>query len=183
MCACVRACVYLLLFFFFFHTRNPTGIYLKSLFRIKHIYGHQAPLSFADHPPANKMAGNQALGEVDLLRDASHCSVDYDDTIPLDISVAAIPNVPGAFLLHNILSPAECEQHMRVADGLSWEPSPLRSFQTLNSTRFNTNQVCFLTPLPTNDHNIVHPVPGICKCLDLIAGHFFSFDGACDLVT
>eukprot|EP00729_Bicosta_minor_P005846 gene5846-9467_t len=102
------------------------------------------------------MAGNQALGEVDLLRDASHCSVDYDDTIPLDISVAAIPNVPGAFLLHNILSPAECEQHMRVADGLSWEPSPLRSFQTLNSTRFNTNQVCFLTTLPTNDHNIKH---------------------------
>lgn len=149
----VSLCVYVCVCF---HTRNPTGIYLKSLFsKISHT-GHQAPLSFADHPPANKMAGNQALGEVDLLRDASHCSVDYDDTIPLDISVAAIPNVPGAFLLHNILSPAECEQHMRVADGLSWEPSPLRSFQTLNSTRFNTNQVCFLTPLPANDHNIVH---------------------------
>lgn len=182
MCACVRACVFFFLIFLL--KRKPHRyifeiIIFENFAARKRHRGHQAPLSFADHPPANKMAGNQALGEVDLLRDASHCSVDYDDTIPLDISVAAIPNVPGAFLLHNILSPAECEQHMRVADGLSWEPSPLRSFQTLNSTRFNTNQVCFLTTLPTNDHNIVHPVPGICKCLDLIAGHFFL----CDLVT
>lgn len=75
------------------------------------------PYSFLMPAPSSsaqgdRVRGNQAVSEADLLRDASHCAVEYGATP--EITVEAVPHVPGAFVLHNILTPSECKQHREV---------------------------------------------------------------------
>ena len=73
-----------------------------------------APACSSSSAEGGVVRGNQAVSEADLLRDASHCAVEYDATPATEITVEAVPHVPGAFVLHNILTRSECKQHMEV---------------------------------------------------------------------
>eukprot|EP01123_Difflugia_compressa_P001661 TRINITY_DN1202_c0_g1_i1.p1 TRINITY_DN1202_c0_g1~~TRINITY_DN1202_c0_g1_i1.p1 ORF type:complete len:272 (-),score=36.07 TRINITY_DN1202_c0_g1_i1:149-964(-) len=44
--------------------------------------------------------------------------------------------VPGAYLVHNLLSPSECKQYIDLSEKLEYEPAPLRNLNELNSTNF-----------------------------------------------
>lgn len=81
-------------------------------------------------------ATSSFVHERQLLRDAAHCRVEYDAAGSPEIVREPVPHVPGCFVLHNVLTLAECRQHMAVADALGWEASPMRSLATVNATSF-----------------------------------------------
>jgi len=61
--------------------------------------------------------------------------------------------VPGAFLLHNLLTPEECKQYIEMSEEMGYEQSPLRNLGTVNATTFtmdtsvrNSERVLFDVP-------------------------------------
>jgi hypothetical protein len=58
----------------------------------------------------------------DLLKYTSR-TIEWNNTNP--VTFEAIPDVEGAFLLHNVLTPEECQQMIDISEEMGYAPSPL----------------------------------------------------------
>jgi len=65
----------------------------------------------------------------DLLRQWKG-EVLYDDNVVSNVEQLPFP---GGFLVHNLLTAAECEQYIRISEDMDYEPSPLRNLDVVNS--------------------------------------------------
>jgi len=73
--------------------------------------------------------------ENDLLKFTTR-TVNYTDDVVVP-NREAIEGVPGAFLVHNLLTLDECEQYIQISEEMGYAQAPLRNLDTLNSTNFN----------------------------------------------
>eukprot|EP00036_Acanthoecidae_sp_10tr_P010968 CAMPEP_0182917038 /NCGR_PEP_ID=MMETSP0105_2-20130417/1287_1 /TAXON_ID=81532 ORGANISM="Acanthoeca-like sp., Strain 10tr" /NCGR_SAMPLE_ID=MMETSP0105_2 /ASSEMBLY_ACC=CAM_ASM_000205 /LENGTH=282 /DNA_ID=CAMNT_0025054019 /DNA_START=38 /DNA_END=886 /DNA_ORIENTATION=- len=74
--------------------------------------------------------------ERDLLRDAVACTVDYERVAPAITVEEVVARPSRVFVLRDVLTPGECRQHIDVANGLGFGPSPMRLLSTVNATEF-----------------------------------------------
>jgi len=72
--------------------------------------------------------------EDDLLKSTNR-EVNYAPNPPKTYR-EELEGVPGAFLVHNLLTPDECEQYVKISEEMGFSQAPLRNLDTLNSTNF-----------------------------------------------
>lgn len=51
-----------------------------------------------------------------------------------------LEGVTGAFLVHNLMTPEECEQYVHISEEMGYSQAPLRNLDTLNATNFNLSK-------------------------------------------
>jgi len=85
--------------------------------------------------------------------------------------------VEGAFLIHNLLTPEECQQYIKISEEMGYDFAPLRDLSTTNSTSFsydeetrsirNSNRVLFDVPdqigIVLNQRLLPH-LPQVVEC-------------------
>jgi len=111
--------------------------------------------------------------ENDLLK-STNSTVLYEPTPK--ITKEDIP-VSGAFLVHNLLTPSECEQYIKISEEMGYSQAPLRNLDTLNSTNFtltddtktirNSQRVLFDVPDPIGkviNERLLPFLPEIVQC-------------------
>eukprot|EP01126_Amoeba_proteus_P053270 TRINITY_DN6487_c1_g2_i4.p1 TRINITY_DN6487_c1_g2~~TRINITY_DN6487_c1_g2_i4.p1 ORF type:complete len:100 (-),score=18.80 TRINITY_DN6487_c1_g2_i4:682-981(-) len=76
--------------------------------------------------------------------------------------------------MHNVLTPEECQQYIDLSEKMGYEPSPLRSLDTVNSTVFNRDEgVCgFLSLSPFSS-------PHLSPLLSLLSSLLFPLIFTC----
>jgi len=73
----------------------------------------------------------------DLLKHTTK-QIIYSSVAPV-ITVDKIP-VPGGYILHNVLTPEECQQYIDLSEEMGYAPSPLRNLDEVNSNQFTYNK-------------------------------------------
>jgi len=82
----------------------------------------------------NRTKGTDYTYDVsDMLRFTTR-TIKYGPDSELRITKEDLP-VPGAFLVHNLLTADECKQFIELAESMTFEPSPLRNLDTTNSNK------------------------------------------------
>jgi len=68
-----------------------------------------------------------------------------------------LPKVPGAFLVHDLLTPHECQQFISISEEMGYAPAPLRVLNgiendtaSMDTTIRNSQRVLYHTPEETN---------------------------------
>ncbi len=90
----------------------------------------------------------------DMLKYTSK-EIMYCPDADLHITKEDLP-VPGAFLVHNLLSHDECKQYIALAESMVFAPSPLRNLDTINS---NAATLDSYTQSIRNSERVLFDVP------------------------
>jgi len=82
-----------------------------------------------------RVVGTDATFNVRDLLKFTNSTVNYSPTTPA-IKKEDLP-VEGAFLVHNLLTPEECQQYIKISEEMGYEFAPLRDLSTTNSDSFS----------------------------------------------
>eukprot|EP01117_Protostelium_nocturnum_P001423 TRINITY_DN1172_c0_g1_i5.p1 TRINITY_DN1172_c0_g1~~TRINITY_DN1172_c0_g1_i5.p1 ORF type:complete len:274 (-),score=94.78 TRINITY_DN1172_c0_g1_i5:1272-2093(-) len=85
-----------------------------------------------------KVKGTDVTYQVDDLLRKTDAVMNWDDSDPV-VTREELP-VPGAFLLHNVLTEEECKQFIQIAEDMEFTSSPLRNLSTLNSDQSSLSE-------------------------------------------
>lgn len=88
-----------------------------------------------DKKPSLPAGTDVTYHEGDLLKFTNR-AVNYDSVPPLP-NRENLEGVPGAFLVHNLLTPEECDQYIQISEEMGYSQAPLRNLDTVNSSNFN----------------------------------------------
>eukprot|EP00026_Physarum_polycephalum_P011799 Phypoly_transcript_12043.p1 GENE.Phypoly_transcript_12043~~Phypoly_transcript_12043.p1 ORF type:complete len:280 (+),score=50.74 Phypoly_transcript_12043:171-1010(+) len=88
-----------------------------------------------DEKPSPPVGTDVTYREGDLLKFTNR-TVDYNPDAPLP-NREEVEGVPGAFLVHNLLTLEECRQYIEISEEMEYSQAPLRNLDTLNSTNFS----------------------------------------------
>jgi len=87
-----------------------------------------------DHP-SPPVGTDVTYREDDLLKHTTR-EVTYNPNPPAAYR-ENLDGVPGAFLVHNLLTPEECQQFIQISEEMGFSQAPLRNLDTVNSTNFS----------------------------------------------
>jgi hypothetical protein len=63
----------------------------------------------------------------------SICPIQYSVSPPKPITSTQIKGVPGAFMLHNVLSQEECQQYINITEKMGYGDAPITTYGTFVS--------------------------------------------------